>query len=73
MIAGAKVQGANLAGCTAAHLAARRGHAAILDKILLAGYAVDTPTAAPGAGSTVLHIAARHGHTRVWNQQLPCV
>ena len=77
MIAGAAVQLADVRGCTAAHLAAACGHAELLDKLLLAGYDVDTISMAPEDAppgqcscSTALHMAAEHGHLQVC--AIPC-
>ncbi len=68
VIAGSHVQRMTSTGFTAAHLAARHGFHAVIDKLLLAGYPVDLLGAAiPGspAASTVLHLAARNGHVQV--------
>ena len=71
VIAGSNVQRVEARGLTAAHLAAIQGHAAVLDKLLMAGYDVDTlgSVAVLGgmynSGSSALHLAARNGHLQV--------
>lgn len=69
VIAGCNVSRYDHQGMSPGHLAARHGYHHILDKLLLAGYALDMQgglTALHGSvGSTALHIAARHGHLQV--------
>ncbi len=48
IIGGCLVQRYDNAGNTAGHLAARNGHAEVLDKLLLAGYEPDIGTTPPG-------------------------
>ena len=67
VIAGSHVQKLDSYGRTPAHLAATYGYSQVLDKLLMAGYAVDTPGGTPKGltGPTVLHIAAKYGHGEV--------
>ena len=71
VIAGCNVSRYDHQGMSPGHLAARHGYHQILDKLLLAGYALDMQgglTALHGSlGSTAIHIAARHGHLQVCN------
>lgn len=69
VIAGCNVSRYDHQGMSPGHLAARHGYHRILDKLLLAGYALDMQgglTALHGSvGVTALHIAACHGHLQV--------
>ena len=49
-------------GWTALHLAARCGHAAIVETLIVTGAPIDTKD---WCGQTPLHLAAFHGHTAV--------
>ena len=69
VIAGCNVSRYDAQGMSPGHLAARHGYHQVMDKLLLAGFALDMQgglTALHGSvGSTVLHIAAQHGHHEV--------
>ena len=89
VIAGAPVQHADVKGRTAAHLAAVWGGHEVIEKMLNAGFEVDSLGGdclgssllaqphfhAPGGpeGSSVLHIAAFHGHYEVRTTCVPLV
>lgn len=69
VIAGCNVSRYDAQGMSPGHLAARHGYHQVMDKLLLAGFALDMQgglTALHGSvGSTALHIAAQHGHQQV--------
>ena len=69
VIAGCNVSRYDSQGMSPGHLAARHGYHEVMDKLLLAGFALDMQgglTALHGSvGSTALHIAAQHGHQQV--------
>ena len=69
VIAGCNVSRYDAQGMSPGHLAARHGYHEVMDKLLLAGFALDMQggvTALHGSvGSTALHIAAQHGHQQV--------
>lgn len=69
VIAGCNVSRYDSQGMSPGHLAGRHGYHQVLDKLLLAGFALDMQgglTALHGSvGTTALHIAAQHGHQQV--------
>jgi hypothetical protein len=65
VIAGTLVTAYSAAGWTAAHLAAMKGHTAVIDKLLIGGYQIDCPSHYPNSGWTAAHVAARQGHLEV--------
>ena len=69
VIAGCNVSSYDKQGMSPGHLAARHGYHQVMDKLLLAGFALDMQaglTALHGSlGSSALHIAARNGHQQV--------
>ena len=70
VIAGCAVAARNCCGWAAAHLAARHGFTAVLEKLLMAGFSPDTPRGRTGSsdgryGDTALHLAAQSGSLEV--------
>ena len=74
VIAGSHVSRLDADGLSPGHLAARHGYHEVMDKLLLAGYAVDMPggvgaTDGGNFGSAALHLAAQGGHVEVSSGQ----